>query len=124
VMALRARQVPMVRPGLALGLLALVAATTQPSCQEAWETQLCKDAADKICAKWFDCWPVVSQNLWGDVDDCAAGMKVLCDDSEAWSDCDVDNEALSECNDGIEGSACGQLPSACHDVADCYGDND
>ena len=100
---------------LTVGLLLI------PGCGgELIEKALCKDAAGKICEKWFECWPIASNTLWGSEAACATSMDSFCDDSEAWTGCDVDNAKLTECNDGIEGSACGTLPAACSDLKDCY----
>ncbi|MBW2453707.1 MAG: hypothetical protein JRI68_04315 [Deltaproteobacteria bacterium] len=103
--------------------LALVLALPLVSCEEAIEAQLCKSASGKICDKWFDCWPIISAGLWDTLGDCKLGMRAACDNSEAWSDCDVDNDALRDCDDAIEGSPCGELPDSCYDIADCYDAN-
>jgi hypothetical protein len=88
--------------------------------EEAIEKLLCRSASNKICNKWFDCWPVISATIWVSLNNCKTEMNNFCDNSEEWSGCDVDNEALRECDQGIEGSPCGSLPPACHNLKDCY----
>ncbi len=108
---------------LLMGLLLASCNRDNGLAEEAIESQLCKSTADKLCAKWFDCWPIISEEIWLDLDTCETGMKAACDRSEAWSDCDVDNDSLRDCDDAVEGSACGDVPDSCRDMADCCNDN-
>lgn len=89
-------------------------------CGELVEAQLCREASDKICDKWFSCWPVVSTGIWITRDNCFVEMRDWCDHSEAWTGCDVDNQMLRECNNGINSSPCGSLPPACNNLLNCY----
>lgn len=105
----------------ALCLCALLGAA--PGCgavDEVIEARLCRDAAGKICDKWFSCWPATSAVLWGSVSNCHILMDAWCSESEAWSGCDIDNGRLSDCNNQISGSVCGALPASCTALFNCY----
>jgi hypothetical protein len=88
-------------------------------CEEAKEHNLCEDLSEKLCAKWFDCWPVISTELWDDVEYCQDVVRANCSNSEELHECDIDQADLEDCNDGIEGSACGELPDSCFEFVDC-----
>jgi hypothetical protein len=99
--------------------LCLTAGRCAEKTDEGEERQLCDELSQSLCAKWFDCWPVISAEWWGDVEDCEDIVFANCSNSEALYECDLDNADLEECADGVEGSACGSLPSSCHDFVEC-----
>lgn len=106
---------------LALGGAGLAAAGCG---DEAIEAALCRSTANKICPKWFTCFPVFSKALWPNGEtQCKSGMQLWCDSSEAYTGCDIDNDKLRKCNNGIAGSQCGSLPAECQQILTCYGNN-
>ncbi len=113
------RQTGLLR-ALILGVALLAGTVVLPSCDELIEAMLCRQTGEKLCNKWFGCWPIMSATLWGSEAACRTTMREFCDHSDDWVDCDINNDTLSDCNDGIEGSACGSLPSGCTDMYDCW----
>ncbi len=85
----------------------------------AEERQICDDLSEKLCAKWFDCWPVISTQGWESQSNCEVIVKETCADSDELYDCDVDNDDLEDCNNSVEGSECGQLPASCWSLMEC-----
>jgi hypothetical protein len=108
---------------LVLFVIVLVAPLTAGRCaekaDESEERRLCDDLSAGLCAKWFECWPVISADWWDDVETCEVSIKANCSNSEQLYECDLDNEELEECADGVDGSACGSLPQSCHDFVEC-----
>ena len=104
-----------------LALLMILTATILSGgrCEEAQERRLCDELSERLCAKWFDCWPLISGEIWDDVDTCEDSVRVSCSNSEELWECDLETADLEDCNDGIEGSACGSLPSSCTEFVDC-----
>lgn len=98
--------------------LALCLALT--GCGEAVESALCRDAAKKLCDKQFSCAPTVAAVAYGNVSNCYTLWNSWCDDSDAWTGCDVDNAQLRACRDGIASSSCGQYPPGCTALLSCY----
>lgn len=101
-------------------IVALAAALALTGCGELIESALCRSAASKVCDKWFTCLPGASKLLWGNSSNCYTLMNSWCDDSEAWTGCDVDNDKLSQCDADIGQSKCGSLPASCYDLLNCY----
>ena len=99
--------------------LTLTAGRCAEKTDEAQESKLCDDLSGALCAKWFDCWPIISADWWGDVEDCEDVVYANCNNSELLYECDLDNADLEDCADGVAGSACGSLPQPCHDFVDC-----
>ena len=97
---------------LALGVCACVA-------DERQEDRLCSELSPKLCEKWFDCFPVVSARIFGNENACEGIVQTNCSSSEFLFDCDLDNSDLNECNQQVEGTACGQLPESCRKMAEC-----
>jgi len=108
------------RGAVVVGIAVLLGGTALTGCGELIETKLCREAADKICTKWFSCFPVISATVWISKSNCDSYMSEWCDHSEYYSGCDIDNATLRNCRDGIDGSPCGSLPSSCYDLVDCY----
>lgn len=88
-------------------------------CEEAQERRLCDELSERLCEKWFDCWPVISGEIWEDRDTCESTVRANCANSEELYECDIEQDDLEDCNDGIEGSACGSLPDSCTEFVDC-----
>jgi len=103
----------------ALLVVVLFCAALLAGCDEMVEAALCRDAADKICDKWFSCWPVISTTTWGTKSECRSTMRDWCSNSEEWG-CDIDNDRLRDCKNNIDNSPCGLLPASCNDIVDCY----
>lgn len=112
---------------LSATLVALIggAALVPAGCgDEAIEAALCRSTSAKICPKWFSCYPVIAKALWPNGEaQCKAGMQLWCDSSEAYTGCDIDNDKLRKCNNGITGSKCLSLPPECQQILSCYGVN-
>ena len=89
-------------------------------CDEAVERALCGSVSQKICEKWFDCYPLVSTGWWGNVSDCRVVMQANCSNSEVLYGCDLDNSDLTQCDNEIGDSTCGSLPPSCEAMVDCY----
>jgi hypothetical protein len=88
--------------------------------EEATEAALCDSLSEKLCDKWFECWPVASVTFWVSEPDCRVVMRAYCNNSEALYACDLDNSDLRDCDDGIEDSVCGSLPASCSEMVECY----
>jgi hypothetical protein len=88
-------------------------------CDELIEAKLCREASDKVCDKWFACWPVISVTYWGTKNECFTQMRDWCANSEEWG-CDIDNDRLRDCKNNIDNSPCGALPASCSDIVNCY----
>ena len=87
---------------------------------EVIEKALCESATRKICDKWFSCWPAISKAAWVDVGACKATVSTFCSQSEDLLGCDINNDMLRKCDNGINGSTCGLLPAECKPVFTCY----
>ncbi len=87
---------------------------------EAIERALCESATNKICDKWFSCWPAMSATAWGNLSSCKASVSTWCSNSEALLGCDVNNDMLRSCNNNIKNSACGLLPAECKSIFTCW----
>jgi len=92
-----------------------------PRRDEAKEQVICDELSQRLCDKWFDCWPVVSTELWDDTETCVDVVKPTCASGDELYECDMDNDDLEDCNDKIEGSACGDMPASCVDLVECSG---
>lgn len=111
-----------IRSGIG-GLLVLIGVCLVAGCgrmDEAIEEALCRSAAQKVCDKWFTCWPTSSKVLWSTTDTCKSSLSAWCSTSESWSGCDLDNDDLRACDNGIAASSCGTLPAACTTMVTCY----
>jgi len=103
-------------------LLTLITALTLllAGCEERREAIVCTSLAQKICEKWFDCWPVISEARWTDVAACRSAMQDNCSNSEVLYGCDLDNADLINCDQNVADSPCGSLPQSCTDMIECY----
>jgi hypothetical protein len=88
--------------------------------KEVVEAALCRDASQRLCDKQFSCFPVVAAATYKTKESCYTLWRSWCDDSEAWTGCDVNNSQLASCRDGIASSACGQYPASCTAILNCY----
>ncbi|MBI4700050.1 MAG: hypothetical protein HY744_02610 [Deltaproteobacteria bacterium] len=61
----------------------------------------------------------MSAGTWGSEDLCKTSMRASCSDADRTDDCELDDEALDDCESNIEGSPCGSLPQSCYDLHDC-----
>jgi len=112
---------PYVKPRtLTLALVLLALTSCGKVADEAIEAALCNSATDKICSKWFSCWPVVSAGLWTSEADCQTVMDAYCRNTEAIVGCDIDNDRMRDCDSQIASSPCGSVPSSCTLLLDCY----
>jgi len=108
---------------LALFAIALAAPLAAGRCaetnDESEERRLCEDLATDLCAKWFECWPLLSADWWEDVETCEVAIEANCSNSEQLYECDLENDDLEECANGVGGSDCGDLPQSCQDFVEC-----
>jgi hypothetical protein len=104
--------------GAAAVLLALLAAGC-PRGDAAEERDICAELADRLCAKWFECWPLIATDWWGDEATCVDGVQPTCANADELYECDMDNGDLADCNDNVDTSECGSLPQSCIDLVDC-----
>jgi len=92
-----------------------------PRRDDAEERVVCGDLAQKLCDKWFECWPVISAEWWNDQEECSAAVKATCANGDELYECDMDNDDLLDCDDNVEDSPCGSLPASCVDLIECGG---
>jgi hypothetical protein len=99
--------------GLLLCLCGLAA------CDQLIEAALCKDTSQKLCDKQFTCFPIAATATYQSRESCYAWWRTWCDSSEATTGCDINNDQLRACNDGIAASKCGQYPASCTALLSC-----
>jgi hypothetical protein len=92
-------------------------------CGEDIDEGLCTSAAGKICPKWFDCWPDASQEQMGTVNMCLASWDTFCGKADSWTRCDIENDDIQKCDDGVEAADCGAIPYECNKLKDCHDAN-